>query len=59
MSTSSSSLEREIDKYQDVYPRSGGSSYESGEDSTSNSGDSSSLDEHYLSGVLGFPLKDF
>jgi len=38
---------------------SGGSSYESGEGSTINSSDSSSLDEHYSSGVPGFPLKDF
>ena len=59
MSTSSSSLEREIDEYQDVSPGSGGSSYESSsEGSTSNSSDSSSLDEHYSSRV-GFPLKDF
>ena len=59
MSASSSSLEREINEYQDVSPGSGGSSYESGEGSTSNSSDSSSLDEHYSSRVLGFPLKDF
>ena len=41
-------------------PGSGGSSYESSsEGSTSNSSDSSSLDEHYSSRVPSFPLKDF
>lgn len=59
MSVSSSSLEKEIDEFQDVSFRSGGSSYESGKGSTSNSSDSSSTDEHYSSGVPGFPLKDF
>ena len=59
MSASSSSLKREIDEYQDVSSRSGGSSYESSEGSTSYSSDSSSSDEHYSSRVLGFPLKDF
>ena len=59
MSVSSSSLERKIDEYLDVFPGSGGSSYESGEGSTSNISDSSSSDEHYSSGVPGFPLKDF
>ena len=52
MSASNSSLEREIDKYQDMSPG-------SGKGSTSNSSDSSSSDEHYLSRVPGFPLKDF
>ena len=59
MSVSSSSLEREIDEYLDMSPGSGGSSYESGEGSTSNSSDSSSSDEHYSSRVPSFPLKDF
>ena len=57
MSGSSSSLEREIDEYQDVSSGSGGS-YESGEGSTSGSGSSSS-DEHYSSGVPGFSLEEF
>ena len=59
MSTSSSSLERKIDEYQDVFPGSSGSSYESSECSTSYSSDSSSSDKHYSSGVLGTPLKEF
>ena len=58
MSSSSSSLEREIDKYQDMSSGNGGS-YESGDGSTSNSSDSSSSNEHYLSRVPGFPLKEF
>ena len=58
MSSSSSCLEREIDKYQDMSSGSGGS-YESGDGSTSNSCDSSSSDEHYSSRVPGFPLKEF
>ena len=57
MSGSSSSLEKEIDEYQDVSSGSGGS-YESGEGSTSGSSSSSS-DEHYSSGVPGFSLKEF
>ena len=57
MSGSSSSLEKEIDEYQDVSSRSGGS-YESGEGSTS-SNNSGSSDEHYLSGVPGFSLEEF
>ena len=57
MSRSSSSLEKEIDEYQDVSSGSGGS-YESGESSTSGSSSSSS-DEHYSSGVPGFSLKEF
>ena len=56
MSRSSSSLEREIDEYQDVSSGSGGS-YKSGEGSTSGSGSSSS-DEHYSSGVPGFSLEE-
>ena len=59
MFASSSSLEREIDEYQDVSSRSGGGSYESSGGSISYSSDSSSLDEHYLSGVLGFSLEEF
>ena len=58
MSGSSSSLEKEIDEYQDVLFGSGGS-YESGEGSTSDSSSSSSLDEHYSSGVPGFSLEEF
>ena len=57
MSRSSSSLEKEIDEYQDVSSESGGS-YESGEGSTSGSSSSSS-DEHYSSGVPGFSLEEF
>ena len=57
MSLSSSSLERAIDKCQDVSSGSGGS-YESGEGSTSTSSSSSS-DEHYSSGVPGLPLEEF
>ena len=56
MSSSSSSLEKAIDEYQDVSSGSGGS-YESGEGSTTSSGSSS--DEHYSSGVPGIPLKEF
>ena len=51
---SSSSLEREINEYQDVSSGSGGS-YESGEGSSSGS---SSSDEHYSSGVPGFSLEE-
>ena len=57
MSRSSSSLEKEIDEYQDVSSGSGGS-YESGEGSTSGSSSSSS-DEYYSSGVPGFSLEEF
>ena len=57
MSTSSGSTERAIDEYQDVSSGCSGS-YESSSKSSS-SGDSSSQDEHYSSGVLGFPLKEF
>ena len=59
MSASSGSTERKIDEYQDVSPGSGGSSYESSCEGSTSSSDSSSLDEHYLSGVPGFPLKKF
>ena len=38
---------------------SGGGSYESSEVSTRYSSDSSSSNEHYQFGVLGFPLKEF
>ena len=50
MSSSSSSLERAIDEYQDVFS---GGSYESGEGSSSSSGSSS--DEHYSSRVPSIP----
>ena len=59
MSTSSSSLEREIDEHQDVSSGSGGGSYESSKDSTSYSSVSSFLDEHYSCRVPSFPLKEF
>ena len=55
MSASSGSTEREIGEYQDVSLGSGGS-YESSSESSTNS---SSQDEHYSSGVTGFPLKEF
>ena len=58
MSGSSSSLEKEIDEYQDDSSGSGGS-YESGEGSTSGSSSSSSSDEHYSSRVPGFSLEEF
>ena len=61
MSSSSSSLERVIDKYQDVSSRIGGS-YKSGEggtSSSSSSSSSSSLDEYYSSGVPSIPLEEF
>ena len=57
MSSSSSSLERATNEYQDVSSRSGGS-YESGEGSISGNGSSSS-NEHYSFGVLGFSLEEF
>ena len=59
MSASSSSLEREIDEYQDVSSGSGGGSYKSNEGSTSYSSDSSSSDKNYSFGVPSFPLKEF
>ena len=58
MSGSSSSLEKEINEYQDVSSGRGGS-YESDEGSTSGSSSSSSLDEHYSSRVPGFSLEEF
>ena len=58
MSGSSSSLEKEIDEYQDVSFGSGGS-YKSGEGSTSGSSSSSSSDEHYSSRVPSFSLEEF
>ena len=59
MFASSDSIEREIDEYQDVSPGSGGSSYESSSKGSISSSDSSFQDEHYSSGLLGFPLKKF
>ena len=57
MSSSSSSQEKAINKYQDMSSRSRGS-YKSGKGSTSNtSSSSSSSDEHYSSGVPSFSLK--
>ena len=56
MSSSSSSLERAIDEYQDVSFENGGS-YKSGEGGTSSS--SSSLDEYYSSRVPSIPLEEF
>ena len=59
MSSSSSSLERAIDEYQDVSFENGGS-YKSGEgDISSSSSSSSSLDEYYSSGVPSIPLEEF
>ena len=61
MSSSSSSLERAIDKYQDVSFGNEGS-YKSGEggtSSSSNSSSSSSSNEHYSSGVPSIPLEEF
>ena len=55
MSWFNSSLEKEIDKYQDVSSGSEGS-YESSESSTARS---KSSDEHYTSGVPSIPLEDF
>ena len=55
MSSSNSSLEREIDEYQDVSSRSEGS-YESSKSSTASN---ESSDEHYSSGVPGIPLEEF
>ena len=52
--SSSSSIEREIDEYQDVSSRSEGS-----EDSVDSSSCNDSSDEHYSSGVHGIPLKEF
>ena len=58
MSSSNSSLEKEIDEYQDVSFRSEGS-YESSESSESSTASSESSDEHYSSGVPSIPLKEF
>ena len=52
--SSSSSIEREIDEYQDVSSGSEGS-----EDSVDSSSCSNSSDDHYSSGVLGIPLEEF
>ena len=52
--SSSSSIEREIDEYQDVSSRSEGS-----ENSVDSSSYSDSSDEHYSSGVPGIPLEEF
>ena len=53
--SSSSSLEREIDEYQDAFSGSEGSC-ESSEGSTASS---DSSNEHYLSGVPGIPFEEF
>ena len=58
MSGSSSSLEKQINEYQDVSSGRGGS-YESDEGSTSGSSSSSSSDEHYSSRVPDFSLEEF
>ena len=55
MSSSSSSLEKEIDEYQDVSSGSEGS-YESSESSTTSS---NSSDKHYSSRVPSIPLEEF
>ena len=55
MSSSNSSLEKEIDEYQDVSSGIEGS-YESSESSTASS---ESSDEQYSSRVLGIPLEEF
>ena len=55
MSSSSSSLERGIDEYQDVSSGSEGS-YENSESSTASS---NSSDEHYSFGVPGIPFEEF
>ena len=52
--SSSSSIEKEIDEYQDVSSESEGS-----EDSVDSSSCNDSSDEHYSSGVPGIPLKEF
>ena len=52
--SSSSSIEREIDEYQDISSGSEGS-----EDSVVSSSCSDSLDEHYSSRVPGIPLEEF
>ena len=55
MSSSNSSLEKEIDEYHDISSRSEGS-YESSESITASS---ESSDEHYSSGVPSIPLEEF
>ena len=55
MSSSSSSLEMEINEYRDVYSGSDGS-YEGSENSTTSS---NSSNEHYSSGVPSIPLEEF
>ena len=55
MSSSSSSLETEINEYRDVYSGSDGS-YEGSENSKASS---NSSNEHYSSGVPGIPLEEF
>ena len=55
--SSSSSIEREIDEYQDVSSGSEGS--EDSVNSVDSSSCSDSSDEHYSSGVLGIPLEEF
>ena len=52
--SSSSSIEKEIDEYQDVSSESEGS-----EDSVDSSSCNDSSDEHYSSRVPGIPLKEF
>ena len=52
--SSSSSIEREIDEYQDVSSGSEGS-----EDSVDSSSCNDSSNEHYSSGVPGIPLEEF
>ena len=53
MSSSNSSLEKEIDEHQDVSSRSKGR-YDSSKSSIASS---ESSDEHYSSGVPGIPFK--
>ena len=55
--SSSSSIEREIDEYQDVSSRSEGS--EDSVDSVNSSSCNDSSNEHYSSGVPSIPLKEF
>ena len=52
--SSSSSVEREIDEYQDISSGSEGS-----EDSVDSSSCNDSSDEHYSFGFPGIPLKEF
>ena len=53
--SSSSSLKKEIDEYQDDYS----GSESSGEGSEGSTSYSDSSDEHYSSGVPGIPLEEF